>query len=68
MDTLNEMSRFFIVIIRAGAVMRIIYCFIRMASAEEEQAMFKKRIRNVLVFYCIAELVWVIKNLILSIF
>jgi hypothetical protein len=35
-------------------------------TAEEEAPQFKKRLRNTLIFYAVAELAFVIKNLIIA--
>ena len=53
-------------LIRAGAVFRVSYSFFRMITADEDSAMYKKRVKNTLVFYVIAESAFVIKNLILE--
>lgn len=64
MDLIKELADAFVVLIRAGAVMRFIYCMIRMATNEEESAMYKKRARNVIVFCILAESIWQIKDVI----
>ncbi|TYQ17839.1 UNVERIFIED_CONTAM: hypothetical protein Cloal_0211 [Acetivibrio alkalicellulosi] len=66
MDLLNEMSDAFVMLIRVGVVLRIIYCFIKMGASEEESVMFKKRARNAGIFYILAESIWQIKDLVLS--
>lgn len=69
METINELSDFLIIAIRTGALMRLVYCFVRIGtSAEEEQPQYRKRLRNTLVFYILAELVWVMKDLIINYF
>jgi len=65
-DILKELARAFIMLIRSGAGLRIIYCFIAMGADEEQSASYKKRIKNTLVFYIMAECVWIIKDLVLS--
>ena len=46
MITLDDISMAVIVLIRAGAVFRFIYCMVRLQGAEEEQAQYKKRAKN----------------------
>jgi len=55
-----------IMLIRAGAACRIIFCLIKLMTSEEEAAQYKKRIRNTLAFYIVAELAFVVKNLIIA--
>lgn len=64
MITIDDISMAIIGLIRLGAVFRFIYCMVRLQSAEEEQVQFKKRARNMVVFYVIAESIWQIKELI----
>lgn len=66
MDLVKDMADAFMMLIRAGAVLRIIYCFIRMGASEEESAMYKKRAKNTVFFYIIAECIWQIKELVVS--
>ena len=54
-----------ILLVRVGAVARFIYCMVRLAAAEEQAAQYKKRARNTVIFYVIAESIWQIKDLIL---
>lgn len=63
MNQIRDISDYLIILIRAGAVLRIIYCFTRIAGTDEEQPMYRKRIRNVIIFYILAEAVWMIKDL-----
>lgn len=55
MITLDDISTAVIVLIRAGAVFRLIYCMVRLQGAEEEQTQFKKRAKNTVLFYVLAE-------------
>ena len=63
MQYIDDISKTVIILIRAGAAFRIAFCFLRMVTAEEEALQFKKRIRNTIIFYIIAELAFVIKNI-----
>jgi hypothetical protein len=66
MDILKELALAFIMLIRSGAVLRIVYCFICMGTDEEQSTTYKKRIRNSIVFYIMAECVWLIKDLVMG--
>ena len=63
MQYIDDISTAVIILIRAGAAFRVIFCLIRMMTAEEEAPQYKKRIRNTIIFYIIAELAFVIKDL-----
>lgn len=65
MITMDDISNAIIVLVRIGAVARFIYCLIRLESAEEQAAQYKKRAINAVIFYIIAESIWQIKDLIL---
>ena len=64
MITLDDISMAVIVLIRAGAVFRFIYCMVRLQGAEEEQAQYKKRAKNTVMFYVLAECIWQIKEIV----
>ena len=64
MITLDDISTAVISIIRLGAVFRFVYCMIRLQGAEEEQAQYKKRSKNTVLFYVIAECIWQIKDIV----
>jgi hypothetical protein len=65
---IDDISRVIIWLIRAGAIFRIAYCFFCLISNEEEAQSFKSRIKNVLLFYIIAESIFQIKNIIIHYF
>ena len=64
MITLDDISMAVIVLIQAGAVFRFIYCMVRLQGAEEEQAQYKKRVKNTVMFYVMAECIWQIKEIV----
>jgi len=68
MQYIDDLSSAVIILIHAGAIFRVGFCFIRMMTAEEEAPQFKKRIRNTIMFYVIAELAFVLKALIIRYF
>lgn len=65
MVTMDDISTAVISLIRLGAVARFIYCMVRLSAAEEQAGMFKKRAKNTVVFYIIAECIWQIKDMVL---
>ena len=62
---MDDISDAIIALVRIGAVARFIYCLIRLESAQEQQAQYKKRAINAVIFYIISECIWQIKDLIL---
>ena len=65
MITMDDISIAIIMLVRLGAVARFVYCMIRLSGSEDEAAQYKKRAKNTVVFYLIAECIWQIKDLIL---
>lgn len=66
MDTINALSVCMQAIVSAGLIMRIIFCTIKLTHEEEEAGRYKKRIRNTLVMLVIAQLIFPIKELLVS--
>ncbi len=64
MVTINDISMAVISLIRVGAVFRFIYCMVRLEGAEEEQMQYRKRAKNTVLFYVLAESVWQIKEIV----
>lgn len=64
MDYLKQISEALIMLIRVGVIFRIVHSFIMIGASEEEAGSYKKRIRNAIIFYIAAELIWQIKDLI----
>ncbi|WP_367398241.1 mercury transporter [Paenibacillus sp. MSJ-34] len=62
---MDELAQAIILLIRLGCVARFIYCMVRLSGADEESAQYKKRTRNVILFYVLAESIWQIKEIIL---
>ena len=65
MVTMDDISMAIIAMVRIGAAARFIYCMIRLEAAEEQATQYKKRAKNTVIFYIIAECIWQIKDLIL---
>ncbi len=63
MTILNQMSVVMAGLIRSGAVLRFVYCMIRLQSAEQERDMYIKRSKNTVFFLILAECAWVLKEL-----
>jgi len=65
MSLITDIAKVVIWLIRLGAIFRLAYCCFRLVTNEEEAQSFKVRIKNVLVFYIIAECIFQLKDLIL---
>ncbi len=66
MDTINTLSICMQGIISAGLIMRVIFCATRLMHEEDEAARYKKRIRNSVVMLIIAQLIFPIKETLIS--
>ncbi len=64
MVTIDDISMAAISLIRLGAVFRFIYCMVRLEGAEEEQMQYRRRAKNTVLFYVLAESVWQIKEIV----
>lgn len=53
-------------IFSAGIIMRIIFCAIKLMHEEDEAARYKKRIRNSVVMLIIVQLIFQIKEILIS--
>ena len=63
--TLDDISIALISLIRTGAVFRFVYCMVRLQASEEEQAQYRKRAKNTVLFYVIAESIWQIRDIVM---
>lgn len=62
----NEISNVLIWLLRFGCIFRVVFCLIRSSISEEDAGAYKKRMKSVIIFYILAELVWEVKDLILA--
>ena len=62
LDEIIDLLR--VAIIPLGVVFRVIFCFTKMIYYEDAQGSYKKKIKNTIVFGIIAELIFVILDLI----
>lgn len=68
MDILKELSNAFVWLIRIGTATRISYCYVKMINNDDEASVYKKRIKNALGFYILAESIWQLKDIALYYF
>ena len=62
---IDDITNAILIIVRLGIVARFIFCMVKLISADEEAGKFKKRAINAVIFWIIAESVWVLKDLVL---
>lgn len=60
---IDDITTGIMIIVRLGVVARFIFCLVKLISAEDEATRYKKRAINAVLFWIIAESVWVIKDL-----
>lgn len=68
MSIVDQIPAVLLWLIRAGTAFRVTYCLVRLIGADDEAPMYKKRIRNLLIFYAIAETALALKDIIISVF
>ena len=68
MSIVNDISIAIIWLLRVGAIFRFAYCCFCLISNEENAQSFRSRIKNVLLFYIIAESIFQIKDIIIRYF
>ena len=65
MNIINDLINVLrIAIITAGVLLRVMFCLIKIMYSEDEASIYKKRIKNVILFGIIAEVILSIKSLI----
>jgi hypothetical protein len=62
MDKLKEVSIVIIWLIRVGIIFRVSFSFFKMIY-EEDEGLYRKRIKNSLIFYLLAESVFQLKDI-----
>ena len=64
MEKIDTVSQMVITLINAGAVMRVAYCFFRMLGNDDNRARYITVIKYTITFTVIADIAFVIRNLI----
>lgn len=68
MSIVDQIPAVLLWLIRAGAAFRLTYCLVRLIGADDDAPLYKRRIKNVLFFYAIAESAMALKDIIISVF
>lgn len=65
MNTLNEIIKLLrFVAIPFGTIFRVVFCFIKMIYDEDAINAYKKKIINIIAFFIISEMIFVISDLV----
>lgn len=59
----DQLSTILIGLISAGALLRLVFCFLRMATDEEQRGMYLKRARHTITILILSLGIWVLKDL-----
>ena len=62
--TVDEITKALMIIVRLGIIGRFIFCMVKLIGAEDEAGRYKKRAKNAVLFWILAESVWVLKELV----
>jgi len=62
---IDDITNAILIIVRLGVVARFIFCMVKLIGADEDAGRFKKRAINAVIFWIIAESVWILKDLVL---
>ena len=63
--TVDDITNGLMIIVRLGVAARFIFCMVKLIGADEEALRYKKRAKNAVLFWILAESIWIIKDLIL---
>jgi len=63
--TVDDITNGLMIIVRLGVVGRFIFCMVKLIGAEEEAMRYKKRAKNAMLFWILAESVWIIKDIVM---
>ncbi len=59
----DDITNGVLVLIRLGVAARFIFCMIKLIGADEDAGRYKKRSKNAVLFWIIAESVWAIRDM-----
>jgi len=62
--TIDDITNGVMILVRLGVIGRFIFCMVKLIAAEEEASRYKKRAKNAVIFWIIAESIWVIKDIV----
>ena len=61
---IDDITTAVMILVRLGVVARFIFCMVKLTGADEDAGKYKKRAKNAVLFWIIAESVWIIKDIV----
>ena len=62
--TIDDITAGMMILVRAGVIGRFIFCMVKLTGAEEEAMKYKRRAKNTVLFWIIAESVWILRDIV----
>jgi len=62
--TIDDITMGVMILVRLGVVARFIFCMVKLMGADEDAMKYKKRAKNAVLFWIIAESVWVLRDIV----
>ncbi|MCL2189166.1 MAG: mercury transporter [Defluviitaleaceae bacterium] len=62
--TIDDITSAVMILVRLGVVARFIFCMVKLIGADEEAMKYKKRAKNAVLFWIIAESVWILRDIV----
>ena len=62
--TIDEITKAVLILVRAGAAARFIFCMVKLMGADEDIMRYKKRAKNTVLFWIISESVWALRDIV----
>jgi hypothetical protein len=61
--TVDDITNGVMILVRLGVTARFIFCMVKLIGADEDAGRYKKRAKHSVIFWIIAESVWIIRDL-----
>jgi hypothetical protein len=62
--TIDDITNGLMILVRLGVAARFIFCMVKLIGAEDEAPRYKRRAKNAVLFWILAESVWIIKDIV----
>ena len=62
--TIDDITNGIMILVRLGVIGRFIFCMVKLIGAEEEAMKYKKRAKNAVLFWIIAESIWLLRDMV----
>ena len=61
--TVDDITSDLMIIVRIGVAARFIFCMVKLIGADEDAGKYKKRAKNAVLFWILAECIWIIRDM-----